>query len=258
MRQSSVQQQALTRAQSLRSSSLHPFPPLFFLLILFRLFPCRRRTSVRYPFSSRHTLSSDLTPALDDVKRAHLEELFSEAMDLRMNNPKKAQKLLEEVIKYDPRHVEARLKLSWCLLKMNSFKYDYDALLMPVAKSDEANLDQKQRAYTNLSCAIAFNPKDTRYEKVCLFHSLITKRILNFIFYYSPAPPFPCSSDQPTVSMCAHSSFRPRTTPKLESISMESERIGFGKILEMHFGSVYFLLPPSTLVPHLASASRQT
>eukprot|EP01128_Nolandella_sp_AFSM9_P012315 TRINITY_DN9154_c0_g1_i1.p1 TRINITY_DN9154_c0_g1~~TRINITY_DN9154_c0_g1_i1.p1 ORF type:complete len:304 (+),score=75.12 TRINITY_DN9154_c0_g1_i1:100-912(+) len=103
---------------------------------------------------------------MDPTKRAkYVQELFDAGMDLRNSKPHKALKKFLEILDLQEDHVEARLKIIWLLLKDKNFRYDFDALMQPVIDSDTATLAQKQRAYTNWSCSISFNPKDKRFNR---------------------------------------------------------------------------------------------
>jgi len=78
--------------------------------------------------------------------------LFLEAMRLRYDNSAQSLSLFEEVVTLQPDNWEARLKVSWLSIRFTKNERAIEVLL-PIVESLETNFRQKQRAFTNLSCA---------------------------------------------------------------------------------------------------------
>jgi len=73
-------------------------------------------------------------------------------METRFKDPMRSRELFKEVLEMDSNHFEARLKLSWHEIRFGN-AHCTPGLLEPVVASPTATLEQKQRAYNNLSCA---------------------------------------------------------------------------------------------------------
>eukprot|EP01130_Rhizamoeba_saxonica_P002184 TRINITY_DN1200_c0_g1_i1.p1 TRINITY_DN1200_c0_g1~~TRINITY_DN1200_c0_g1_i1.p1 ORF type:complete len:239 (-),score=44.07 TRINITY_DN1200_c0_g1_i1:63-779(-) len=71
----------------------------------------------------------------------------------------KSLKLFLEIIDIDPDMFEARLKISWISLKRGEYELCREVLKY-VVESPNANLSQKRRAYTNLSCSHNWDDED--------------------------------------------------------------------------------------------------
>jgi len=88
-------------------------------------------------------------------------------MQLRYELPQNALALFEEVVQISPKHYEACLKISWLAIRFSKYKLARDVLSGVVA-SDDATTLQRQRAFTNLSCAWNWDsdtPDPTTAEK---------------------------------------------------------------------------------------------
>jgi len=93
-------------------------------------------------------------------KRTELVKLlYTQAMKLRYSNASESLSLFEEAVELDPKHWEARLKVSWLSIRFTKNDRAIETLL-PVVNSPETTLLQKQRAYTNLSCAENWKEKE--------------------------------------------------------------------------------------------------
>jgi len=101
----------------------------------------------------------------DKETRQELSQLlYFEAMKLRYDNSSESLALYEEVVELKPDHWEARLKVSWLSIRFTKSERAIDALL-PVVESRETTQLQKQRAFTNLSCAENWKEKDPNFIK---------------------------------------------------------------------------------------------
>jgi len=87
-----------------------------------------------------------------DVRKELGRLLYYEAMRQRYDNSSESLSLFEEVVELHPLHWEARLKVSWLSIRFTKNERAIEVLL-PVVESEETTVLQKQRAYTNLSCA---------------------------------------------------------------------------------------------------------
>jgi len=87
-----------------------------------------------------------------EVRSEVVKLLYSQAMKLRYVNTSESLSLFEEVIKMDPKHWESRLKISWISIRLTNCQRAIEVLL-PVVNSADTTMLQKQRAFTNLSCA---------------------------------------------------------------------------------------------------------
>jgi len=81
-------------------------------------------------------------------------------MKLRYSNPAESLSFFEEILNLDPKHWESRLKVSWLSIRFEKSQRAIEVLL-PVVESTETTILQKQRAYTNLSCAENWKTKDS-------------------------------------------------------------------------------------------------
>jgi len=86
-----------------------------------------------------------------------LHATFTRAMETRYREPMRSKELFKEVIAMDPNHYESRLKVSWHEIRFGCTQV-IPALLEPVISSSTSTLEQKQRAYNNLSCACIVGP----------------------------------------------------------------------------------------------------
>jgi len=92
------------------------------------------------------------------IQKQLVQLLFLRGMEIRYSAPDKALQLFEEVVELEPNNWESRLKISW--LSIRFIRYDRAiVVLLPVVDSPETTLLQKQRAYSNLSCAENWKPK---------------------------------------------------------------------------------------------------
>jgi len=97
---------------------------------------------------------------IDESARKDLVKLlYSQAMKLRYVNSAESLSLFEDVVELEPNHWEARLKVSWLSIRFTKNERAIEVLL-PVIASDETTVLQKQRAYTNLSCAENWKDKE--------------------------------------------------------------------------------------------------
>jgi len=99
-----------------------------------------------------------------DARQELSQLLYFEAMKLRYENSAESLSLLEEVVNVMPDHWEARLKVSWLSIRFTKNERAIEVLL-PVVESSETTDLQKQRAYTNLSCAENWKEKDPDFTK---------------------------------------------------------------------------------------------
>jgi len=97
-----------------------------------------------------------------DVRKELSRLLYFEAMKLRYDNSSESLSLFEEVVELQPEHWEARLKVSWLSIRFTKNERAIEALI-PVVESSETTMLQKQRAYTNLSCAENWKEKAADY-----------------------------------------------------------------------------------------------
>jgi len=107
---------------------------------------------------------------VNDNNRAEVAtSLFINAMEIRYKQPLQSLELLREVLSMDPQHNEARLKSSWLELRLNNYSAVH-TILQPVIASQRSTLEQKQRAYNNMTCACLFvsPPECTKAEKLAL------------------------------------------------------------------------------------------
>jgi tetratricopeptide (TPR) repeat protein len=101
----------------------------------------------------------------EDARKELVKLLYCQAMKLRYINAAESLVLFEDVVELDSKHWEARLKVSWLSIRFTKNERAIDVLL-PVVASTETTLLQKQRAYTNLSCAENWKDKDlANYEE---------------------------------------------------------------------------------------------
>jgi len=92
------------------------------------------------------------TTSNNESRAELIHATFTRAMETRYKEPARSKELFKEVIAMDPNHYESRLKVSWHEIRFGS-TLCIPALLEPVISSPTATLEQKQRAYNNLSCA---------------------------------------------------------------------------------------------------------
>jgi len=85
-------------------------------------------------------------------------------MKIRYTNAAESLLFFEEVLKLDPKNWESRLKISWLSIRFEKSQHAIEVLL-PVINSTETTVLQKQRAYTNLSCAENWKTKDSKFEE---------------------------------------------------------------------------------------------
>jgi len=83
--------------------------------------------------------------------------LYSQGMQKRYDAPQNALAFFEEVVKVAPDHYEARLKASWLCIRFSKYKQARE-VLEAILESDTATTLQKQRAFTNMSCAWNWDP----------------------------------------------------------------------------------------------------
>jgi len=89
----------------------------------------------------------------DKLLRDELSSLlYSQGMKYRYDKPAPSLDYFKECVKVDPDHLEARMKVSWLCIKFSKY-LEVQEILKPLVESKETTLLQKQRAYTNLSCA---------------------------------------------------------------------------------------------------------
>jgi tetratricopeptide (TPR) repeat protein len=118
---------------------------------------CKSSTIVKLNFDSVDSSDEDMGLA-DEVlkfianKDDVIHSVFVRAMELRVKNPEKSKALFRQVLELEPEHFEARLKLSWHLLHSERTG-EVPGLLEPIISSEKSTVEQKQRAYNNLSCA---------------------------------------------------------------------------------------------------------
>jgi len=96
------------------------------------------------------------------MKEEYLHFLYDCAMKLRMNEKERSSELLMELIELDPGNYESRLKLSWILIRSDHLSLAREVLL-DVVNSEDATFNQRQRAYTNISCCWNFDVKQPKY-----------------------------------------------------------------------------------------------
>jgi len=99
-----------------------------------------------------------------DIRKELGRLLYYEAMRQRYENSSESLSLFEEVVELQPLHWEARLKVSWLSIRFTKNERAIEALL-PVVESEETTVLQKQRAYTNLSCAENWKEKTADYAQ---------------------------------------------------------------------------------------------
>jgi len=85
--------------------------------------------------------------------------LYAQGMKLRYDAPQNALSFFEEVVKIAPKHYEARLKVSWLAIRFSKYK-EAREVLQELLESDNATTLQRQRGYTNLSCAWNWDPEE--------------------------------------------------------------------------------------------------
>jgi len=96
------------------------------------------------------------------IKDELVQLLYSQAMNLRYDDPSTSLSFFRDVLKLDPDHTEAALKTSWLCIKFAEYEEAIQVLL-PVVSRSSTTL-QKQRAYTNLACASIWDPRNAKYE----------------------------------------------------------------------------------------------
>jgi len=132
--------------------------------------------------SSEYQVGLELTPEEFKQLRAELRErleadaddkktrkeliqlLYFEAMRLRYEDNIESLALFEEVLELQPNHWEARMKVSWLCIRFMKNERAIEVLL-PLVESSEPTILQKQRAYTNLSCAEDWKKVDPDHVK---------------------------------------------------------------------------------------------
>jgi len=76
-------------------------------------------------------------------------------MDMRYDEPARSLILFEEVVKIQPNHYEACLKISWLTIQLNQYQRVRE-ILQRIVDSNDSTIHQKQRAYNNVSCSWLF------------------------------------------------------------------------------------------------------
>jgi len=112
--------------------------------------------------AQRTELSRRLKKSPDNTKlRDELALLvYLEAMKLRYDLPQNSLSLFQEVVVISPSHYEARLKVSWLAIRFSKYGLARDILDPVLVEGSDSTQLQKQRAYTNLSCACNWDPED--------------------------------------------------------------------------------------------------
>jgi len=86
--------------------------------------------------------------------------MFLRAMELRVKEPRRSRDMFYKILQYAPDNHEARLKASLQEIRLGKYN-SLGLLLEPVISSTCSTLEQKQRAYCNLTCSCLFkNPPD--------------------------------------------------------------------------------------------------
>jgi len=91
-------------------------------------------------------------PGDKNTRKELANMLYFQAMNLRYDDPSRSLALFEELVTFQPDHWEARMKVSWLAIRFTKYDKAIETLI-PLVESSESTLLQKQRAYTNLSCA---------------------------------------------------------------------------------------------------------
>jgi len=116
----------------------------------------------------------------NDVKRlrpkVHMQEsraelvdlMFQRAMAVRYSQPRRSLDLFTEVVAFDPKNWEARIKISWLLIRFNEFN-SLIPIVEPITRPDsDATVEQKQRAFNNMVCSYMFRlPMDMVNAEKC-------------------------------------------------------------------------------------------
>jgi tetratricopeptide (TPR) repeat protein len=114
----------------------------------------------------------DWTTFESDVKRLRsktnpqsrtdlVDLLFKRAMTVRYAQPRRSLDLFQEVVALDSCHWEARIKVSWLLIRFNDL-LSVVPIVQPIIGSEStATVEQRQRAYNNIVCSHMFrSPMD--------------------------------------------------------------------------------------------------
>jgi tetratricopeptide (TPR) repeat protein len=102
--------------------------------------------------------------------RAELIDLmFKRAMAVKYTQPKRSLELFLEVVALNSSHWEARIKVSWLMIKFNDFLTLIPYLEPIVDPESSATVEQRQRAYNNIVCSYMFRlpPDYITAEKLC-------------------------------------------------------------------------------------------
>jgi len=114
----------------------------------------------------------DWTTFESDVKRLRsktnqqsrtdlVDLLFKRAMTVRYTQPRRSLDLFQEVVALDSCHWEARIKVSWLLIRFNEFLSVIPMVEPVVSAESTATVEQRQRAYNNIVCSLMFrSPMD--------------------------------------------------------------------------------------------------